>query len=144
MSENFLKNFKDNNLSEKIMYLLTTVEDGYTDVVDVYLHLDELSKMIEKTKSNLKEQVISKVKEQENNKLNQSGYTLKLVQSGKYSYKHITEWVNYDTKRKSIEKIAKDMYNNNHSEFIDTETGEIILAAKYKPNKIGVKALLND
>jgi len=136
---NSVDELKNNNIDTVISNSIEAVNEGYADIEEVYLILNDLNKYITSKLSELKPDLVDLIMKEDKNILSSIGYNFSITSGGKYDYKHIVQWADLNKELKKIEETAKSLYKSNEPHLLNEQTGEIIEQAKYKANKPGVK-----
>lgn len=121
------------------------VINGEMDALEAFIQLKALSDTALKMMAEMKAQAITEADKYGGKTFEAFGAQIeKRSGGGTWSYKHLPEWTVANEKKKSIEELHKSAYKLQGKEaMVNTETGEIVEAAIYKPNSetIAIKFL---
>ena len=123
---------------EKIFKFFETkkneVLDGYKNGYELALSLKKLEILFKKVKDEIRESVCSEV----DGGYEWSGHKFETTASGRYDYSESEKWNDLNDRKKAFEKDMQHSFKTGKIIF-DEETGEEIVSANYKPNKISYK-----
>jgi hypothetical protein len=114
------------------------VKDGDIDPLSVHIMFKNLKKKIEQVEEMIVDEVMNQAIAY--NKQSYNGYTIEVRQGGgRYSYDHIPEIASLKEQMKAMEKSAQDAYKQSvNNKILLQDDGELILPAKYTPNRDSV------
>lgn len=120
------------SLQEKVDAVL----NGEESSLELAVKLAAMENAIKEAKEQIKEVTLEELEKYENNTLKNDKVLITKTAGGRYSYKHIQEWVDLDKLKKTVEKKAQEAYKASlHGGSVVTDDGEVYEAAEYVPNK---------
>ena len=125
-----------------LMNLYTHVENGYADPLAFKIQLKEFKSVIDDLENEIEFNVMMEASKW-NGQVYQ-GYKIEISQSGRYSYSHIEEYTQLQTRLKEIEKMSQYAYKSSliqdvHDVVVVDGDGVVIPAAHYTSSKSFVK-----
>jgi len=131
-----LKTICKNDIFSFLEHQKNQVIEGFEDGYKLALFLKLMEEKIKKIKSEIMQDVITETLEPKK----YQGYEIANTSGGRYSYDNNQEWCKLNDAKKQLEQDMQKAAKSDHS-YINEETGEIIQAAIYKPNKTSYKIL---
>lgn len=132
------------SLSKEIFMQIRELEnkalDGEIDELHAYIECSKIKSMAESSMKNLKQYALSEFEKYGEKTVDAYGCQIQKSQSGRYSYNHLSSWVDLNGQIKAIEKQSQEAYKQSEKgiDLID-ENGEIIPPAEYKSNEESLK-----
>lgn len=118
--------------------------DGEFNELEAYIEFVKVKNSAEQSMKNLKQYAITEFEKHGDKTVSIKGCSVQKSQSGRYSYKHLEQWNEFNGQVKAIEKQSQEAYKQSLKgvDLID-ENGEIIQPAEYNANAESLKIQIN-
>ncbi len=107
--------------------VLSELEDGYSNPVQIFIYLRAMEELIKKVKDGINDQVVEEA-EKYGKEFTYKGAEIKLANRRTYDYSQDPIWANLDDEKKKREQLLKTL----SEPLADPNTGELIYPAAFK------------
>ena len=112
------------------------VLEGNVNPLEFMIKVAAMEKALKDAKDQVKEYALEEFEKHNQKEVEMDGVKISKTSGGRYSYKHIEEWVNLNNLKKEIEKKSQEAYKAQmHGASVVTDDGEVYEAAEFVPNK---------
>ena len=123
-------------IENQLMDIGKCVQDGHLNAMEAFVKLYIIENLAKEVREEIRELAVDERDKYIEKDLEMYGAKIKPFQNTTYSFKHISEWVELEKKKKKVEQAAKDALRlAQEGKLVVTDDSEVVETAEVKYSK---------